>query len=404
MTADLVRLREQLAARVTAADPAVSAALRSVPRHLFLPQIPPEEAYRDEAIVTKRDAAGAPVSSSSQPAIMAIMLDQLRLAPGHRVLEIGAGTGYNAALIREIVGAAGQVTSVDIDPDVASGAAGHLAAAGYPDVTVVAEDGAEGFAGHAPYDRIIATVGVSDLAPAWLSQVTTDAVIVVPLDVHGVQLSVAFERAGGHWASRSIAPCGFMRMRGTHAGPEMSLTLAPGLRLLLPEPRPVDPAAIAAALATPPAAAVPTGVSGGPRAFWGLNLWLATREPRACGLAEERRPPLTSEAAGQEPRLPGMPLSSHAFHATYGIASSTGGIAVLLAEAPGAELVATGYGPDGTELAAGLTGHVRAWAAADQPGTTGLHVDAYPRSGADQPPPAQLLVERPDTRFAVYHA
>jgi protein-L-isoaspartate(D-aspartate) O-methyltransferase len=396
MTADLVRLREQLAARVPADDPAVSAALRSVPRHLFLPQVPPEEAYRDEAIVTKRDAEGIPVSSSSQPAIMAIMLDQLRLVPGHRVLEIGAGTGYNAALIREIVGPAGQVTSLDIDPDVARGAAEHLAAAGYPDVTVVAADGVDGFAEHAPYDRMIATVGVSDLAPAWLSQVTADAVIVVPLDVHGVQLSVAFERAGGHWASRTIAPCGFMRMRGAHTSSHTTLTVGPRLRLMLPEPRPVEPATVAAALAAPPAAAVPTGVSAGSRVFWGLDLWLAAREPRACALAEER-------VHGRESQLTGMPLSSHALYATYGIVSGTGDIALLVSKAD-AELVATGYGPDGAALAADLAAHVQAWATAGQPGTAGLHVDAYPRSGSEPPPSAHLLVERPYTRFAVYHA
>ena len=105
----LARTRERLAARVITANQigsaAVAAALRDVPRHLFLPGLPPESAYRDDAIVTKRDADGQPISSSSQPAIMAIMLDQLDLSPGLRVLEIGAGTGYNAALMRHIVAA-----------------------------------------------------------------------------------------------------------------------------------------------------------------------------------------------------------------------------------------------------------------------------------------------------------
>ena len=122
MDAELAQLREGLAARVVAANrissERVAAALRAVPRHLFLPELPPQAAYRDEAIVTKRDQAGQPISSSSQPAIMAIMLDQLDLAPGQRVLEIGAGTGYNAALISHVVGAQGQVTSVDIDPEL----------------------------------------------------------------------------------------------------------------------------------------------------------------------------------------------------------------------------------------------------------------------------------------------
>src|SRR5689334_11280094 len=77
----------------------VEAALRAVPRHLFLPDQPLETVYADRAVPTKRGADGVPISSSSQPAIMAIMLEQLALEPGMRVLEIGAGTGYNAALL-----------------------------------------------------------------------------------------------------------------------------------------------------------------------------------------------------------------------------------------------------------------------------------------------------------------
>src|ERR1700733_14424303 len=172
-------MRERLATRVVAShrigSERAAAALHAVPRHLFLPGQRPEAAYRDDAIVTKRDEAGQPISSSSQPAIMAIMLDQLDLAPGHRVLEIGAGTGYNAALMSHIVGPSGQVTRVHIDPETAEAARAHLASAGYPDVTVVCADGAEGYPADAPYDRVIATVGVSDLARAWLEQVTPDA-------------------------------------------------------------------------------------------------------------------------------------------------------------------------------------------------------------------------------------
>ena len=140
MAADLARLRERLADQVVAANrigsERVAAALHDVPRHLFLPGQRPEAAYRDDAIVTKRDEAGQPISSSSQPAIMAIMLDQLDLAPGQRVLEIGAGTGYNAALISHMVGPSGQVTSVDIDPELVATAREHLARAEFGDVTV----------------------------------------------------------------------------------------------------------------------------------------------------------------------------------------------------------------------------------------------------------------------------
>src|SRR5215472_942045 len=162
---ELARLRERLAAQVIAANrigsEPIAAALRAVPRHLFLPDLRPELTYADDAIVTKRDESGRPVSSSSQPAIMVIMLDQLDLAPGQRVLEIGAGTGYNAALIRHIVGGSGQVTSVDIDEELTRSASAHLVSAGYPDVIVLTADGTDGCPAYAPYDRIIATVGVS---------------------------------------------------------------------------------------------------------------------------------------------------------------------------------------------------------------------------------------------------
>ena len=149
MSTELARMRDRMVAELTAADRTVSApvieALRVVPRHLFLPGIPPEVAYRDDAIVTRRGPDGQPTSSSSQPTIMAIMLDQLGLEPDQRVLEIGAGTGYNAALMKYLVGPSGTVITVDLDRDVAREAAAHLAAAGYPEVMVTAGDGAEGY-------------------------------------------------------------------------------------------------------------------------------------------------------------------------------------------------------------------------------------------------------------------
>jgi protein-L-isoaspartate(D-aspartate) O-methyltransferase len=424
---ELAQLRERLAAQVIAANrigsERVAAALHAVPRHLFVPEQPPEVAYLDDAIVTKRDATGQPVSSSSQPAIMAIMLDQLDLAPGHRVLEIGAGTGYNAALISHIVAPSGQVTSVDIDGELVQAARAHLASAGCSDVTVACADGAEGYPDHAPYDRIIATVGVSDLARPWLEQAAPDARIVVPLDLRGTQVSVAFGRAdpagtGGTWTSRSLAPCGFMRMRGSHAGPERMVVLAPGLAVLLPNgmmpsgSQDVDPPVLAAMLATRPVPC-PTGVqAGSAQVIWGLGLWLAAREPRSCRLNEE----LPSDLAGQT-RLAGAPLRATGWQATLGILDS-GGIAVLTA-APAAgtrfpgpkepallTLGTAGFGAHAAELAADLAAQVRAWGEAGRPGVAGLHVDAYPRSSPGEPPPVSsaLVMERPCTRFVVYHA
>ena len=415
MTDELARMRERLATRVVAShrigSERVAAALHAVPRHLFLPGQRPEAAYRDDAIVTKRDEAGQPISSSSQPAIMAIMLDQLDLAPGHRVLEIGAGTGYNAALMSHIVGPSGQVTSVDIDPELVVSAREHLARAGFGEVTVVCADGAGGDPEHAPYDRIIATVGVSDLAPAWLEQAGRQARIVVPFDVRGTQLSIAFDRAApGRWASRSLAPCGFMRMRGSLAGPERVVPLAPGLSLLLPDGTPeVNAQAVAGLLAGPPTPC-PTGVqaagSGSAQMFWGLGLWLAAREPRSCWLNEERQ-------AGRG-GVPGSRLHRGAA-AGPGLAlhrrtAGRDGLAVVTSTAVDRSgpltLAAAGFGPRAADLAADLAEHIQAWDEAGRPGIAGLHVDAYPRASApglaDRPGDA-LIMERPGTWFAVYH-
>ena len=420
MTDELARMREGLANRVVAShrigSERVAAALYAVPRHLFLPELRPEAVYRDDAIVTKRDETGQPISSSSQPAIMAIMLDQLDLAPGHRVLEIGAGTGYNAALISHIVGPSGQVTSVDIDPELVRTAREHLARAGFGEVTVAGADGAGGDPEHAPYDRIIATVGVSDLAPAWLAQAVPQARIVVPLDVRGIQVSVAFERAapdalGGPWTSRSLAPCGFMRMRGSLAGPERVVLLAPGLSLLLPDGTPKVNGEAVAELLAGPATPHPTGVrAGSAQVTWGLGLWLAAREPRSCRLNEERRTGRRGVPGG---RLPGTPLRGPGWHSTLGLLD--GDSLAIVTSATAADrsglltLAAAGFGPRATDLAADLAAHVQAWGEAGRPGIEGLHVDAYPRTSAadlsDRPhgPGDALIMERPGTWFAVYH-
>lgn len=201
---------------------AVDDAMRSVPRHIFLPGVALEEVYDDRAIVTRRDEREMPCSSSSQPAIVAIMLEQLEAETGHAVLEVGAGTGWNAALLAHLVGTDGRVVTMDIDDDITAEARSHLDEAGYADVTVVSGDGWLGYPEQAPYDRIVATVGVSDLSPAWLDQLEPDGALLVPLWIRaGVQVTVAFQRVpDGSLESRSVRPCGFMRLRGPHAGAE----------------------------------------------------------------------------------------------------------------------------------------------------------------------------------------
>src|SRR5262245_2355357 len=311
-----MRLLDQVREQGAATDPLVLDALRTVPRHLFLPDLSPEQACKDEAIVTKRDEGGRPISSSSQPTIMAIMLDQLGVKRGQRVLEIGAGTGFNAALLAHIVGGQGRVTSVDLDADTIERARENLDAAGCPDVVLVTGDGALGHAEGAPYDRIIATVGVWDLAPAWRDQLVRDGRLVVPIDLHGVQRTVAFEPDGDHWTSLSAQPCGFMRMRGAFAGPERNYRISATVTLSLPEDRAVDPEALADVLTEPPTVVATGTAPTVAQLFDGLSLWLAVREPRWCALSEV--------AGGEAPLLRAAPLTAPESSVTAGILGDDG--------------------------------------------------------------------------------
>src|ERR1039458_7943550 len=132
------RLRRSLVADMHAkgvlSSPRVRAAFLAVAREHFLPEALAngglKAVYRDDAIVTKRNSHGLPLSSSSQPSLMAKMLELLDVRPGDRLLEVGAGTGYNAALLAHLSGPSGRVTSIDIDPDLARRARRSLRDAG----------------------------------------------------------------------------------------------------------------------------------------------------------------------------------------------------------------------------------------------------------------------------------
>lgn len=220
---EAIRLRNAMVDRLVregyVRDAAVEAAFRATPRHLFVPKVSLRRAYADEAIVTKQ-AEGRPMSSISQPAMIAIMLEQLALQAGQRMLEIGAGTGYTAALMAHIVGEGGHVVTIDIDEDLVAGAKAHLAAVGYADrVRVICGDGAEGWQPGAPYDRVILAVGATDIAPAWREQLAAGGRIVLPLDLrnNGVQFSIAFDSTADCLVACAFQPCGFIRLRGALA-------------------------------------------------------------------------------------------------------------------------------------------------------------------------------------------
>jgi protein-L-isoaspartate(D-aspartate) O-methyltransferase len=149
--------------------------------------------YRDETVITQLDgddtlwyaavAAGAvrgtETCTSTQPSLMGRMLDMLDIRPGHRVLEIGTGTGYNAAVLCHRLGDT-NVTSIDVDPILIENARTALAALGYRP-TLAAADGRDGYPHNAPYDRITATCSLPRLPYSWVQQAAPGARIVVTL-------------------------------------------------------------------------------------------------------------------------------------------------------------------------------------------------------------------------------
>jgi len=369
-------------------DDRVAAALSLVPRHVFLPETGLEQAYADDAVPTKLDAGGNAISSSSQPAMMALMLEQLDVQPGDRVLEIGAGTGYNAACLACLTGETGRVTTVDIDEDLAAGARQHLAAAGFGQVSVVQGDGGLGWPPDAPYQRIILTVGAWDITPAWMRQLSPGGRLVLPLSLQGVlQYSVAFEHAGDHLASVSILPCGFMRLRGAFAGPQAVVRLGDSSGLVVEAGvRPPGADDLASLLAQPGETAG-TGVQiTGREVFSGLGLWLAMHEPGGIGRMTDMAPA----------RRRGRFLLTGA----HGCATLE---PMTVPEGPDVAFEAgtRPFGEQGQEIAGRLAGHIRGWAAAGRPGLAELRVDAYPE---ESPPPAipdAVVITKPYTRLVL---
>jgi len=234
-------------------SPSVEQAFRATPRHLFLPGVGLDMVYSGTSVVTRSDPKLGITSSSSEVGIMAPMLEALALEAEHRVLEIGAGTGYNAALLDELVGPSGQVVTVDVQADVADDARQRLEATGHARVRVVAADG---FAGHpdgAPYDRIIATASVRDIPLAWRDQLREGGLLVLPLRLRpGSQMVVTFTRRGERLESVSAIGGGFMPLRTDQQLLERPLTLEGDWEIGLVEARDGDADLLAALLRQEP--------------------------------------------------------------------------------------------------------------------------------------------------------
>lgn len=280
-------LREPGALGGQSLSPEVERALRTVPRHVFAPEVDLEQAYDPfTAVVTKYDQHGAAISSVSAPQVQAMMLQQAQLQPAHRVLEVGSG-GYNAALIAELVGPSGEVTTLDIDPEVTERAGRLLKDTGYGLVGVVTADAAQGLFEHAPFDAIIVTVGAWDMPRAWVEQLVEGGRLVVPLRMRNLSRSIGFVRAGEYLTSTSVLMCGFVPMQGEDEHQE-TLVLVNGtgeIALRFDDEVPEGPHLLVNAVRTPRTEVWSGATVVLQELIGALQLYLATTLPGFCTMA-----------------------------------------------------------------------------------------------------------------------
>jgi protein-L-isoaspartate(D-aspartate) O-methyltransferase len=382
------RMVQQLLARGAIVSPAVAAAFRAVPRHLFAPEVSAEEVYTaPEAIFTKRTTTGRVVSSVSASWLHARMLEAARLSPGMRVLEIGSG-GCNAALLAEMVGPHGSVTSVDIDTEITDRARRLLEETGYGRVQVYQADGAQPLEGtpSGGWDRILVTAGSADLPAPWFDQLAAEGRLVVPLRFRSLSRTVAFAWEGEHLRSDALIVSGFLSMQGDSAHAPRVVRLADAeVRLLVDEDQPVEEEALRAAFATA-GCEVWTGVelTGSEGLLPRLDVWLA-------GAVSPYGRLRATDAAAQR-GLVGWVLGSGA-----GAVWSADSLAYLtlrhsVVDGKRFELGVIGHGPDREQLADGLVGAIRRWEETARSGGDPV-MRAYRSRNAVQPA-AKVTIEK----------
>jgi protein-L-isoaspartate(D-aspartate) O-methyltransferase len=388
-------LRARMAGQIVRAGHArsghIEGAFRAVPRHEFVPGVTLEEAYADQAVITRQGGSGAALSCAPVPSVAAAMLSQLDARPGDRILEIGAGTGYNAALLAHLTGPSGQVTTIDVDEDVTAQARRALDAAGYCQVGVITADGAHGDQEHAPYDRIIVTAGAWDLPPAWREQLAPGGRLVVPLRWRGQARSIAFTPGHGALRSDSVELGGSVPMIGQYG--ERIGCLDPGGQVCVhwDAGQPIHLAALDGVLGQPKTA-VWSGVTvRASDPFDGIWLRLTSTEPGTCRIAAQ------PAAAGSGLCTPAIPARSPALAQDDSLAYLT---RRLRDDVTGRrwELGATGHGPAGPLLADRICGQISAW---DRGRAIQPVVTAYPAGTPDDKLPGGHSIDKPHVRLVV---
>jgi protein-L-isoaspartate(D-aspartate) O-methyltransferase len=198
---------EQVAARGVT-DPAVLAALRRVPRHLFVQEALQDRAYGDHPLPIGEE------QTISQPYIVGLMTSLLQLSGREKVLEVGTGSGYQAAVLAEL---ARRVCSIERLPRLAERARATLERLGYDNVWVRVGNGALGWPDEAPFDRIIVTAGGPGVPPPLLQQLGEGGRMVLPVGSPDNQMLTIVENIGGEVRKHAHSECKFVKLVGKYA-------------------------------------------------------------------------------------------------------------------------------------------------------------------------------------------
>lgn len=203
LTRRLAMVKDQVEARGVK-NPEVLAAMRAVPRELFVPESVRPQAYEDHPL---------PIGfgqTISQPFIVGLMTELLDVKKDHRVLEIGTGSGYQAAILSRL---AGELYSIEVVPGLARSAARVLSGLGFRNVTVREGDGYRGWPEKAPFDRIILTAAPPEIPQVLLDELRPGGRLVAPVGV-GVQNLVVMQKTeDGKVTTRSVLPVSFVPMK-----------------------------------------------------------------------------------------------------------------------------------------------------------------------------------------------
>jgi protein-L-isoaspartate(D-aspartate) O-methyltransferase len=292
--------------------------------------------------------------------------------------------------LAELVGEDGEVTTVDIDPEVTNRARGCLNEAGYPQVNIVLADAETGVPEHAPYDRILVTVGAWDIPPAWSEQLADGGRLVVPLRMRGLTRSIVFERDGGNLVSRFYELCSFVPMQGAGERRERVFPLGGDtVSLRVDDGQQLDAERLREALSQPRVQAWSQVTIGPGERFDGLHLWLALALPGFCRLTAQR------EAVDRG-------IVAHAWPLGVPTACAGGSFAYLglrpvTPDRQWVEFGAYAHGPEADILAYQMIRRIQSW---DRTSLS-ARIEAHPAGTPDEQLPKGLVLDKKHTRVVI---